>query len=532
MTRIVLATLNARYSHASFGLRYLLANLESYRSLATLCEFTIVESPVWIVEQLLAENPTIIGFGVYIWNVTEITAVIRLLKTLRPDIRIVIGGPEVTYEYEGTEIFQLCDHLIAGEGDIAFRELIAALLSENVPPKVIQAAPPDIASLQLPYDEYTDKDLRERLIYVEASRGCPFQCEFCLSSLDERVRAVPLQKFLAALAQLVNRGARSFKFVDRTFNLNLRTSMAIVEFCWQHYSPGFELHFEMIPDRLPEELRALLAKFPVGAVQLELGIQSFTPIVLKNISRPQNIERIGRNLQFLREETGVHVHADLLCGLPGESVETFAAGFDRLLAMGPEEIQIGFLKRLRGTPIIRHTESSDLRYSPQPPYEILQTGSIPFDVMQRLKRFARYFDLFYNSGSFRLGMEMLFSTRATPFAAFSAFSAWLYETTRQTHELALTRRYQLLFSYLTTICGSAPRPLAEALIRDYDRHKIRRERLEFLRPYVNSVAPSLDASTSENGRSIKRRGQTPIISPPVVTSPVDVAQPRRLPVLP
>ena len=216
MLRIVLATLNARYSHTSFGLRCLLANLGPYRDAAILREFTIGQPTLQIVEQLLADAPSVIGFGVYIWNVAEVTAVLELLRALRPDIRLVIGGPEVSYEYEHTDIYRLADHLITGEGDVAFRELVAELAAGRTPAKVIRAAPPDIAALQLPYDEYTDADLRGRLLYVEASRGCAFQCEFCLSSLDERVRAFPLPAFLAALERLLARGARGFKFVDRT----------------------------------------------------------------------------------------------------------------------------------------------------------------------------------------------------------------------------------------------------------------------------------------------------------------------------
>ena len=534
MLRIVLATLNARYSHTSFGLRCLLANLGPYRDAAILREFTIGQPTLQIVEQLLADAPSVIGFGVYIWNVAEVTAVLELLRALRPDIRLVIGGPEVSYEYEHTDIFRLADHLITGEGDVAFRELVAELAAGRTPAKVIRAAPPDIAALQLPYDEYTDTDLRERLLYVEASRGCPFQCEFCLSSLDERVRAFPLPAFLAALERLLARGARGFKFVDRTFNLSLRTSVAILEFCLSHYRPGFELHFEMIPDRLPAELRALLTRFPAGAVQLEIGIQSFTPTVLQSISRPQNLERLEGNLQFLRDHTQAHVHSDLIFGLPGETLESFAAGFDRLIALGPGEIQLGFLKRLRGTPIIRHTEPAGLRFSPRPPYEILQTGAVQFPVMQQMKRFARYFDLYYNSGDFVLAMQLLLDD-PSPFAAFARFADWLYATTRQTHEFALARRYQLLFTYLTTVLAGAPREVAGALLRDYDRRQVRRERLEFLRPYVDSVYPVRPAATEAAAPSTlrptpggKRRGQAPIAPP--ASEPAAPAV-RRLPVL-
>lgn len=533
MRRIVLATLNARYSHTSFGLRCLLANLGPYRPRTLLREFTIGQPALQIVEQLLADEPWVIGFGVYIWNVAEVTAVLELLRALRPELKLIIGGPEVSYEYADTDIFRLADHLITGEADVAFRELLAELEAGRTPPKVLAAAPPEVAALQLPYDEYTDTDLRERLLYVEASRGCPFQCEFCLSSLDERVRAFPLPAFLAALQRLLARGARGFKFVDRTFNLSLRTSVAILEFCLAHYRPGLELHFEMVPDRLPAELRTLLARFPAGAVQLELGIQSFTPQVLADISRPQNLQRLEGNLQFLRDHTLAHVHTDLIFGLPGETLESFAAGFDRLIALSPGEIQLGFLKRLRGTPIIRHSESAGLCFSPRPPYEILQTATVQFAEMQKMKRFARYFDLFYNSGDFVLAMQLLLDA-PSPFAAFAQFAEWLYATTRQTHEFALVRRYQLLFTYLTAVLQAEPRGVAEALLRDYDRRQVRRERPEFLRPHVDSIYPVRPAQ-GEPGAAApqpggKRRGQAPV-APAAPAAAMPAPQARRLPVL-
>lgn len=507
---IVLGTLNARYAHASLGLRYLLSNLGPLRGRARLREFTIGQPPLHIVEKLLEDEPAVIGLGVYIWNVAETTAVAELLRALRPDIRLVIGGPEVSYEYQDTPLFALADHLIPGEADEAFRELCADLLAGRPREKVVvPAAPPDLARLRLPYDEYTDTDLAQRLIYVEASRGCPYRCEFCLSSLDAAVRPFPLETLLAALLRLIERGARGFKFVDRTFNLSPRVSAAILRFCLAHYRPGFELHFEMVPDRLPAELRALLAEFPPAAVQLEIGIQSFTPQVLHDISRPQHLGRIEDNLRFLREHTGTHVHADLIFGLPGETLDSFAAGFNRLLSLAPGEVQVGILKRLRGTPIIRHTEAHGLCFSPRPPYEVLQTATVPFAAMQRMKRFARYFDLYYNSGNFTGCMQLLLATRGDPFQSFWAFSEWLYGRTGQTHEIALARLCQLLFAYLCEAGNLSPAQVGETLLEDYDRHKVRRERLEFLRAHVPSIAPRPAGPSEGRAPERKRRGQAP-----------------------
>ena len=242
--------------------------------------------------------------------------------------------------------------------------------------------------------------MAHRLIYVEASRGCPFSCEFCLSSLDIPVRQAPLPALLSHLQRLLDRGVRQFKFVDRTFNLNLETARTILEFLLERHQPGRFFHFEMVPDRLPDALRELIARFPAGALQFEVGVQTFNAEVAARISRRQDYARLEDNFRFLREQTGVHIHADLIVGLPGESLESFAAGFDRLIALGPHEIQVGILKRLRGTPIVRHDAEWQMVYSPHPPYEILQNRLIDFRQMQKLRRFARYWDLVGNSGNF------------------------------------------------------------------------------------------------------------------------------------
>ncbi|HEY6169352.1 MAG TPA: DUF4080 domain-containing protein, partial [Verrucomicrobiae bacterium] len=443
MPDIVLSTLNAKFIHAAFSLRYLLANLGALRERACLVEFDINQRPLDIVETLLAREPKIIGLGVYIWNAVETLEVVATLKRLRPDITIILGGPEVSYETGQQEIVRLADHVITGEGDLKFAEVCDQILrGERPAEKVIAAELPDLAKLALPYELYDERDLAHRVVYVEASRGCPFTCEFCLSSLDIPVRQFPLEPFLAAMQRLLDRGLRTFKFVDRTFNLNLNAGRAILQFFLDRWQPGLFLHFEMIPDRLPEPLRELIAKFPPGALQFEVGVQSFNDEVCKLISRRQDVRKLEDNFHYLRAHTGVHIHADLIAGLPGETVESFAAGFDRLVALRPQEIQIGILKRLRGTPIVRHDTTWEMIYNPQPPYEILRNKLIDFATMQKLRRFARYWDLVGNSGNFVATTPLLWSSRrgneagtavrlltaaatSSPFTAFMRFSEWL-----------------------------------------------------------------------------------------------------------
>ena len=358
--------------------------------------------------RLSSETPESWGIGVYIWNVDAATRLVAELKRARPQVTVVIGGPEVSYEIDQQEIVRLADYVITGEADLAFAALCRDLLDGRAPDRKVIAAPlPALDRVALPYNLYDDEDVAHRVIYVEVSRGCPYSCEFCLSSLEIPVRQFPLDRFLCAMQSLLDRGAQRFKFVDRTFNLNLRTSRAILEFFLERYRPGLFLHFEMIPDRFPDSLRGVIQQFPAGVLQFEVGVQTFNEEVAELISRRQDNAKLEENLRFLRDETGVHVHADLIVGLPGESAESFAAGFDRLVALGPQEIQVGMLKRLRGTPIVRHDAAWQMAYSPAAPYEVLSTRLIDAEAIAALRRFARFWDLVANSGNFAESAPLL-----------------------------------------------------------------------------------------------------------------------------
>lgn len=472
--RIVLATLNAKYIHASLGLRCLLANMDKHggaglRAQTRLCEFVIGQPATRLVEELLALEPEVIGLGVYIWNVVETTQLVRLLKTLRPDITIVLGGPEVSHEVEQQEICRLADHVVTGWGDVSFPKLCRALLDGPKPlMKVIAGEQPALDELVLPYKEYTAEDLAQRLLYVEASRGCPFKCEFCLSSLDKTAWAFELDGFMAEIDALYRRGARNFKFVDRTFNLKIDNSVRILQFFLDRIAeaPDVFVHFEVVPDSLPDRLKELIAQFPDGALQFEVGIQSFNPEVQQRISRKQDNDKTADNLRWLVNQSRAHVHADLIFGLPGETLESFAQGFDRLFGLGPHEIQFGVLKRLRGTPITRHTAGFAMVYDPQTPYTILQNSTVDYATMQRIKRFARYWEMVANSGRFSRSLDLLLAP-GSAFQNFLAFSDWLWQTTVKTHEFALEKLVDLLFAHLVQVRGLNAADVAAALLADY-----------------------------------------------------------------
>jgi len=471
MQDIALATLNARYIHASLGLRYLYANMDELFQRTRLCEYTLDQRPEDIVEALLHEDLAIIGFGVYIWNVSQTLEVMQLIRVIRPDIKLIVGGPEVSYEIDEQEITTLADFVVIGAADRSFAELCRELLAGESPARIVASLPLQLDALHSPYAMYSDEDVAHRVIYVEASRGCPFKCEFCLSSLDKTATAFELDTFLGHMQQLIDRGARQFKFVDRTFNLKAETSRRILEFFLQHIDKGLFLHFELIPDRLPDILLELLPRFPENSLQFEIGIQSFNPEVQKRISRKQQHERTCHNLQWIRQNTRAHVHADLIFGLPGENLQSFGEGFDLLYSLGPQEIQVGILKRLRGTPIARHTHEYDMRYMSTPPYRILAHKDADFDTVQRVVRFARYWDLIGNSGRFPGTLPLMLSDQ--PFKYFMAVSDWLFSTTRQTHRIALPKLFELLYHHLIEIRRLPSESVRETLSSDFKHNKLK-----------------------------------------------------------
>ena len=469
MPQVVLATVNARYAHASAGLRCVGASLHDLEW--RLEEFVGTEQPADIAERILSHDPKVIGLGVYIWNVVVTRNVVAILKTVRPDVVVVLGGPEVSHEPPDPEqhqpIVKLADHVISGEGEQAFRDLCGAILRGEPSPRFIAGGAPDLTTLPLPYDLYSDTDVAHRVIYVEASRGCPFKCQFCLSALDTAVRDVPLDRLLPALDRLLDRGVTQFKFVDRTFNLKINTSRQILEFFAERQRPGLFVHFELVPDRLPAALREVIQRFPPGALQFEVGLQTLNPEVGAKIQRRQNMDRVRDNLGWLGTSSGVHVHADLIVGLPGEDLDSFGEGFDALLAMGPQEIQVGILKRLRGAPIRQH--DALMRYADGPPYEVLGTDKLSFGEIQRMKRFAKAWDVVANSGTFVESAPMLWQDKPSPFWGFLAFVDWLVAREGRVHSLSLDRLVCQVQDYLIDECGFSDELASATLLRDYTR---------------------------------------------------------------
>ena len=490
--KIILTTLNSRFTHSAIGLRYLYANMKELQNSTKILEFSINDAIQTVAEKLLKNKPDIIGIGVYIWNASEVHELIHILKKVSPSTAIVLGGPEVTYLPFRVN-FDDADYIIQGEGDLAFYELCKKITAGETPQKLIKMSAPNLKEIQLPYMYYTDEDIKNRYIYVEISRGCPFECEFCLSSMDEKVRAFNLDEVLAEFEKLWQRGARNFKFVDRTFNLNMKAANQILDFFLAKEPPYFA-HFEVIPDHFPASLREKIKRFPHGALQLEIGIQTLNPEIANNISRQLKLDKIKDNIAFLENETTAHIHLDLIVGLPGESLESFGRNLDELMRISSCEIQIGILKKLSGTHINRHDIEEGMVYSDIPPYDILKNNQLSFMDIQIMKRFARFWDLFYNSGNFKTSIHLLWQNESV-YTNFYAFGAWIYEQTDATYKISLQRQGELLFDYLSSVKKLDEQTIADAMIQDMMKLK-GRALPNYLKAFANNMSIEAKPGTS------------------------------------
>ncbi len=479
MHRIVLTAFNAKYIHPAFGLRYLRANLGEFRTECALLEFDLLCAPVDAAERILSEHPRVVGVSVHIWNLAQARNMVLILRALAPDLCIVLGGPEIGHAPDSEPAVQAADFVVSGEGEHVFREICQSVLLGHQPPqrKRIETSCLRLADITMPYDEYSATDIARRTLYFEATRGCPFSCEYCLSATNPGIRQFPLENTIDALRALMNRGATRFKFLDRSFNADMRTSLPILDFFLSNLRKGLFLHFELVPDLLPDDFLQRIRQFPPDSLHFEIGYQSLDNAVCSEVGRFQDADRATENLATILRETSADVHADLIAGLPGESLEGFASGFDRLARLGPGAIQVNLLKRLPGTAIERHSNIRRMVYSPSPPYEILQNDRITFEDFQRLRRFARYWQVLHNEGHMRNTLRTLWRDIDSPFGVFMALSDWLFGQLGRAHGIALNELLRMTYRNLTEIQGVEAARLAADMQREY-AHPSRREPLD------------------------------------------------------
>ena len=454
---ILLVSVNARYSHASYAIRTLRANLGALARVTAYLETDLDVTPIQLAEQIAQRKPRIVGFSVYLWNRLLVEATARILRVAHPEIICIAGGPELV-EGAGVPNEKLWNAMIFGEGESTFRSFCetvfenTAIASGPHASTCFSAAPEDLTQLALPYDEYSDIDIAQRTIYAETSRGCPYSCSYCTSD-GTTLRLFPLQTLLPAFDKLWQRGVRKYKFLDRTFNAPVEHACAILDFFLPRVTPGTCLHFEINPDHLHPDVFQRMAAFPKGALHLEVGLQTLNPEVAQRIGRSVNTEHSLENLRKLCKETGAIVHVDLIFGLPGEDEKSFANGFNTVVGTcHAPEIQVNWLKGLFGTRIVREAAQLNLAFSAEPPYELLHSDVMDFETLCRIQRFARCGELVHNRGRFPKEVEALHAAIAPDYYnGYRALTQRIFNDEGKFYAISATRLQSYLHEHLACL---------------------------------------------------------------------------------
>lgn len=421
--KIVLSTLNAKYIHTSLALRLLyVANKDQFD--VSFKEFTIKEDVNKIADALLLTDCNIIGLGVYIWNVKQTKALVDILKQRKPDLIVILGGPEVMYEPEFFLRNWDIDFVISGEGEFVLGELIDAIQNSKsleiegvsshqfISKTIVQADLEKLTALPSPYMLDEDKDeMKHKLVYFETSRGCPYQCQYCLSSLEKGVRYFPREYLLNNLKYLIDNGAKLVKFLDRTFNLNKEHTQTIFGFLIDNYRPNLSCQFEIYADLLKDEtIEYLNNHLPKNFFRFEVGIQSTHEPTNIAVKRRQNFPLLAANIQKLMDGGKIDLHLDLIAGLPYETFDRFVKSFNDVFELRAKEVQLGFLKMLRGTNLRKDAEKYGYKYDDEAPYEIEYNDDISRAELDRIHEAEHALEKYWNSGRFSLTMNTLFDT--------------------------------------------------------------------------------------------------------------------------
>lgn len=436
--QVVLSAINSKYIHTGLGLRYVGEYAKVQGHEVTLIEETINTPILAVLEKIMAVPAQVYGFSVHIWNKSFVFKLIRMLRKLRPQAAIVIGGPEVAFDAEKifAELPQ-ADYIVQGDGELVFSELLQYLAGGGAVPKHIAyregeqvnlnggiTVIDDMSLLPFPYPDLEKMLAEHKIVYYECTRGCPFNCAYCLSGISRSVRKRPLELVLRDLDRFIAAGVPLVKFVDRTYNLDEKYFLPMMEHLAQA-DTNATFHFEIKADILSEQVMDFLATVPKGRFQLEIGIQSTHQPTLKAINRQDNWEKLSANVKRLLSFGNMHIHVDLIAGLPYEDLPTFAKSFDDVYGLGADMLQLGFLKVLPGTQMRRETEKHDLRYMDEPPYEILATKYMPYEDMLYLKHLDNILDQTANSGGFKYTVRALLrASGMTAFAFYRKLTQW------------------------------------------------------------------------------------------------------------
>ena len=475
--KYLLAAINAKYIHSNLGVYSLKRYAEEKLAAAggiriELGEYTINHQMERILQDIYKRSPDVVGFSCYIWNILYVKELVRNLKKVMPGVRIWLGGPEVSYDAEKvlSELPE-AELVMLGEGEETFRQLvelaertgaderelqwkkslasIRGITYRTEEGKLCTTGPAPLMNLdELPFSYENLEGLEHRIIYYESSRGCPFSCSYCLSSIDKKVRFRSLELVKKELGFFLERKVPQVKFVDRTFNCKKSHSMEIWRYLLEHDNGVTNFHFEVSADLLDEEELALIGQMRPGLIQLEIGVQTTYPETIAEIRRRMDLEKLAANVAAVNERKNVHQHLDLIAGLPFETLERFQQSFDDVYRMEPEQLQLGFLKVLKGSYMAEMAKTYGIEYQSQPPYEVLSTRWLSYGDLILLKGVEEMVEVYYNSGQFRAVIKKLETEFASPFSLYESLARYYEERGLTGISHNRLARYEILYDFI------------------------------------------------------------------------------------
>lgn len=502
--KFLLVAVNAKYIHSNPAVYSLKRFAGEYTDAVEIAEYTINNRMEDILEDIYRRKPDAIGFSCYIWNIGMVEKLMGELHKLLPKLPVFLGGPEVTYDADKLlRKYPYLTGIFIGEGEATFAQVVKYYVKKNpesledIPGLMLRSGmtperkPLNLTDVPFLYDDMAP--FTNRIIYYETQRGCPFRCSYCLSSIDKTVRFRDIEVVKKELAFFLEKKVKQVKFVDRTFNCNHDHAMAVWQYLYEHDNGVTNFHFEIAGDILREDEIALVAKMRPGLVQFEIGVQSTNTDTLREIRRVMDIEKLKQVVAALKAAHNVHIHLDLIAGLPYEDYDSFARSFDDVYAMEPEQLQLGFLKVLKGSYMAEMAESYGLVYTDYAPYEVLYTNWLSFTEICRLKRIEEMVEIYYNSGQFAHSLPVMISDFGQgAFAFYEALADFYEEQGFFVETPSRIYRYQALLSFAKTIHPEREELYRELLLFDLYVRENLKSRPDFA-PDLHDLQPVIHA---------------------------------------
>lgn len=502
--KFLLVAVNAKYIHSNPAVYSLKRFAGEYTDAVEIAEYTINNRMEDILEDIYRRKPDVIGFSCYIWNIGMVEKLMGELHKLLPKLPVFLGGPEVTYDADKLlRKYPYLTGIFIGEGEATFAQVVKYYVKKNpesledIPGLMLRSGmtperkPLNLTDVPFLYDDMAP--FTNRIIYYETQRGCPFRCSYCLSSIDKTVRFRDIEVVKKELAFFLEKKVKQVKFVDRTFNCNHDHAMAVWQYLYDHDNGVTNFHFEIAGDILRENEIALVAKMRPGLVQFEIGVQSTNTDTLREIRRVMDIEKLKQVVAALKAAHNVHIHLDLIAGLPYEDYDSFARSFDDVYAMEPEQLQLGFLKVLKGSYMAEMAESYGLVYTDYAPYEVLYTNWLSFTEICRLKRIEEMVEIYYNSGQFAHSLPVMIADFGQgAFAFYEALADFYEEQGFFVETPSRIYRYQALLSFAKTIHPERRELYKELLLFDLYVRENLKSRPDFA-PDLHDLQPVIHA---------------------------------------